>query len=45
MRTRDLASYLGVHPNTLGSMLRQGLLHKGIHRCKINPLGPWRELL
>ena len=45
MRTRELASYLGVHRNTLGNMLRQGLLQDGIHRCKINPLAPRGEFL
>ena len=45
MRTRELASYLGVHRNTLGNMLRQGLLQVGIHLCKINPLAPRGEFL
>ncbi len=45
MRTRELASYLGVHRNTLGNMLRQGLLQEGIHRCKINPISPRGEFL
>ena len=45
MRTRELASYLGVHRNTLGNMLRQGLLLEGIHRRKINPMSPRGEFL
>ena len=45
MRTRELASYLGVHRNTLGNILRQGLLQVGIHLCKINPLAPRGEFL
>lgn len=45
MRTRELASYLGVHRNTLGNMLRAGLLLEGIHRHKINPLSPRGEFL
>ena len=45
MHTRELASYLGVHRNTLGNMLRQGLLRDGIHRRKINPLAPRGEFL
>ncbi len=45
MRTGELSSYLGVHRNTLGNMLRQGLLRDGIHRRKINPLAPRGEFL
>ena len=45
MRTRELASYLGVHRNTLGNMLRQGLLREGVHRRKINPRAPRGEFL
>ena len=45
MRTRELASYLGVHRNTLGNLLRQGLLREGIHRRKINPMSPRGEFL
>ena len=45
LRTRELASCLGVHRNTLGNMLRQGLLQDGIHRRKINPLSPRGEFL
>ena len=45
MRTRELASYLGVHRNTLGNMLRKGLLLEGIHRRKINPMSPRGEFL
>ena len=45
LRTRELASCLGVHRNTLGNMLRQGLLQEGIHRRKINPLAPRGEFL
>ena len=45
IRTRELASYLGVHRNTLGNMLRQGLLSEGVHRRKINPLAPLGEFL
>lgn len=45
MRTRELASYLGVHRNTLGNMLRAGLLMDGRHRRKINPLTPRGEFL
>ena len=45
MRTRELASYLGLHRNTLGNMLRQGLLQDGTHRRKINPLAPRGEFL
>ena len=45
MRTRELASYLGVHRNTLGNMLRDGLLREGYHRRRINPLSPRGEFL
>ena len=45
MRTRELASYLGVHRNTLGNMLRDGLLREGYHGRKINPLSPRGEYL
>ena len=45
MRTRELASYLADHRNTLGNMFRQGLLQVGIHLCKINPLAPRGEFL
>jgi len=45
MRTNELALYLGVHRNTLGNMLRQGLLKDGVHRRKINPLAPRGEFL
>ena len=45
MRTRELASYLGVHRNTLGNMLRAGLLRDGRHRRKINPVSPRGEFL
>ena len=45
MRTRELAAYLGVHRNTLGNMLRAGLLREGVHRRKINPLAPRGEFL
>jgi len=45
LRTRELAARLGVHRNTLGNMLRAGLLVDGIHRRKINPLAPRGEFL
>ena len=45
MRTRDLASCLGIHRNTLGNMLRAGLLRDGFHRRKINPLSPRGEFV
>lgn len=45
MRTREMSSYLGVHRNTLGNMLRHGVLKEGIHRRKINPLAPRGEFL
>ncbi|MCB4388617.1 hypothetical protein SynPROS71_01184 [Synechococcus sp. PROS-7-1] len=45
MRTRELTSCLGVHRNTLGNMLRAGLLRDGLHRRKINPLSPRGEFL
>ena len=45
MRTREMASYLGVHRNTLGNMLRAGLLRDGRHRRKVNPLSPRGEFL
>ena len=45
LRTRELAACLGVHRNTLGNMLRAGLLLDGIHRRKINPLAPRGEFL
>jgi len=45
MRTKELALFLGVHRNTLGNMLRQGLLKDGVHRRKINPLAPRGEFL
>ena len=45
MRTRELASHLGVHRKTLGNMLRAGLLRGGPHRRKINPLSPRGEFL
>ena len=45
MRTRELAAYLGIHRNTLGNMLRSGLLREGVHRRKINPLAPRGEFL
>ncbi len=45
MRTREMASYLGVHRNTLENMLRAGLLRDGRHRRKINPLAPRGEFL
>lgn len=45
MRTRELSSALGVHRNTLGNMLRQGLFREGVHRRKINPLAPRGEFL
>ena len=45
LRTQELASCLGVHRNTLGNMLRQGLLQDGVHRRKINPLAPRGEFL
>lgn len=45
MRTRELLSYLGIHRNTLGNMIRSGLLRDGIHRRKINPLSPRGEFL
>lgn len=45
MRTRELTAHLGIHRNTLGNMLRAGLLVEGIHRRKINPLSPRGELL
>ena len=40
LRTRDLASYLGVHRNTLGRLVQNGVLRDGRHRRKINPLSP-----
>ena len=40
LRTRDLAPYLGVHRNTLGRLVRSGVLRDGRHRRKINPLSP-----
>ena len=45
LRTREMSSCLGVHRNTLGNMLRSGLLLDGIHRRKINPLSPRGEFL
>jgi hypothetical protein len=45
MRTREMASYLGVHLNTQGNMLRAGLLLDGRHRRKINPLSPRGEFV
>ena len=45
LRTRDTADQLGVHRNTLGNMLRSGLLVDGVHRRKINPLAPRGEFL
>lgn len=45
LRTREMSSYLGVHRNTLGNMLRHGVLKEGIHRRKINPLAPRGEFL
>ena len=45
LRTRELAEYLGLHRNTLGNMIRQGLLIDGKHRRKINPLSPRGEFL
>ena len=41
----QLASCLGVHRNTIGNMLRQGVLQDGVHRRKINPLAPRGEFL
>ncbi|MEB3254707.1 MAG: helix-turn-helix domain-containing protein [Synechococcus sp.] len=43
MRTRELAEFLGIHRNTLGRMVRDGVLKDGCHRCKINPLSPRGE--
>ena len=40
MRTRDLAAYLGIHRNTLGRMVKSGLLRDGVHRKKINSESP-----
>ena len=45
MRTRELADYLGIHRNTLGRMVRDGVLKDGRHRCKINPISPRGEYL
>ena len=45
LRTRELAEYLGLHRNTLGNMIRSGLLIDGKHRRKINPLFPRGEFL
>ena len=45
LRTRELAEYLGIHRNTLGNMIRSGLLLEGKHRRKINPLSPRGEFL
>lgn len=45
LRTRDMADQLGVHRNTLGNMMRSGLLVDGVHRRKINPLAPRGEFL
>ena len=45
MRTNELASYLGLHRNTLGNMVRSGLLRDGEHRKKINPLAPRGEFV
>ena len=45
MRTSELASYLGIHRNTLGNMLREGLLREGFLRRKINHLSPRGEFL
>tara|TARA_Y100000589_G_C26938743_1_gene541423 strand:+ start:405 stop:605 length:201 start_codon:yes stop_codon:yes gene_type:complete len=45
LRTRELAEYLGLHRNTLGNMIRSGLLIDGKHRRKINPLSPRGEFL
>ncbi len=45
LRTRELAEYLGIHRNTLGNMMRSGLLLEGKHRRKINPLSPRGEFL
>ena len=40
-----MAAHLGIHRNTLGNMLRSGLLIDGVHRRKINPLAPRGEFL
>ena len=45
LRTRELAEYLGIHRNTLGNMMRSGLLLEGKHRRKINPISPRGEFL
>ncbi len=45
LRTRELADYLGCHRNTIGNMLRSGLLREGLHRRKINPVSPRGEFL
>ena len=45
LRTREMAAQLGIHRNTLGSMLRSGLHIDGVRHRKINPLAPWGEFL
>jgi hypothetical protein len=45
VRTRELALCLGVHRNTLGNLVRHGVLRDGLHRRKINPLSPRGEYL
>ena len=45
LRTRQLAEYLGLYQNTLGNMVRSGLLVDGEHRQKISPLAPRGEFL
>lgn len=45
IRTSELAFSLGIHRNTLGNMVRSGLLRDGVHRRKINPLAPRGEFV
>ena len=45
LRTSEMAAQLGIHRNTLGSMLRSGLHIDGVRHRKINPLAPRGEFL
>jgi len=45
VRKRELSAILGVHRNTLGRMIRSGLLKDGRHRTRINPASPRGEFV
>ena len=40
-----MTAILGIHRNTLGSMIRSGKLKDGMHRTRINPASPRGEFV